>query len=254
MKKNILLLGMVIISLTSCKVNQPLHLSSVETHKNISIDGEVNSDGEITKVVQPYKKALESEMNAKISHTHTELTKFGDNSNLGNLLADFTLEGAKQWAKKNNFPNIDAAVINIGGIRTSIGEGDILLRHVYEVMPFENEVVIVKMTGVQLQGLFNYYLENQKNNPVSGMLIETENGKINQALINGSPIVPNQTYHIVTSDYLAFGGDNMKFFTAGEMIPTQIKLRDLFIEKFKQNPEIQSPTDLRLIFKTKNQK
>jgi 2',3'-cyclic-nucleotide 2'-phosphodiesterase (5'-nucleotidase family) len=43
--------------------------------------------------------------------------------------------------------NVDAALINIGGIRTTIGKGDILLKSVFEVMPFENEVIIVKMKG-----------------------------------------------------------------------------------------------------------
>lgn len=241
---------MAFISLLSCKVRQPLQITKVEAPKNISIDAGITSDNDISKVVLPYKKSLENQMNAKISYTNVELTKAGDNSNLGNLLADFTLQGAREWASQNNHPNIDAAVINIGGIRTSIGKGDILLRHIYEVMPFENEVVVVKMTGSQLQGLFDYYLETQKNNPVSGMVIETENGNINRALINGEPVNPHQIYYIATSDYLAFGGDYMKFFSTGKVIPTQIKLRDLFIEKFKQNPDIQSPTDLRLIFKT----
>ena len=57
-------------------------------------------------------------------------------------MADFTYEGAEEWAK--NDIDVDAAVINIGGIRSTIGAGDILTKHVFEVMPFENEVVIVK--------------------------------------------------------------------------------------------------------------
>ena len=63
--------------------------------------------------------------------------------------------------RKNDI-DVDAAVINIGGIRSTIGAGDILTKHVFEVMPFENEVVIVKMKGSDLRGLFQYYLETQK--------------------------------------------------------------------------------------------
>ena len=65
-------------------------------------------------------------MNTKVSHTSVELNKKGNNSNLGNLLADFTYEGAKDWASKNNILNVNASVINIGGIRAVIGAGDIL--------------------------------------------------------------------------------------------------------------------------------
>lgn len=194
-------------------------------------------------------------MNAKISHTNFDLNKQGDNSNLGNLLADYTYEGAVDWASKNKIPKIDAAVINIGGIRSTIGKGDILLKHIYEVMPFENELVIVKMKGADMQKLFNYYLETQKNNPVSKLKIETSEGKIVQALIDNSSIENSKNYYIATSDYLALGGDNMKFFASGEMISTGIKLRDLYVEKFRKNPEIIPPNDVRLIFnRQKNSK
>jgi 2',3'-cyclic-nucleotide 2'-phosphodiesterase (5'-nucleotidase family) len=191
-------------------------------------------------------------MNTKISHTSVELNKKGDNSNLGNLLADFTYDGAVVWAKNNNIPSVDAAVINIGGIRSTIGAGDILTKHVFEVMPFENEVVIVQMKGSDLDGLFKYYLDSQKNNPVSHVYIETESGKVKNALINGEKVNPEKTYYIATSDYLAMGGDYMSFFTKGEMISTGIRLRDLFIEYFKKNPEVKPSADIRLHFIGKN--
>ena len=174
--------------------------------------------------------------------------KEGDNSNLGNLLADYTFDGANIWAKANLNKNIDAALINIGGIRTTIGKGDILLKNVFEVMPFENEVIIVKFKGSDLQGLFDYYAKNQKNNPVSHLYIETNDGTLSKSLINGNSINPNQDYYIATSDYLALGGDNMKFFAQGESIPTGIKLRDLFIEYFKKNQQINPKEEVRLNF------
>lgn len=238
---------------TSCKT--PLNVTAVQTQKNISIASNLTSDPEAEMMISPYKKSLESQMNAKISHTNFDLNKQGDNSNLGNLLADYTYEGAVDWASKNKIPKIDAAVINIGGIRSTIGKGDILLKHIYEVMPFENELVIVKMKGTDMHKLFHYYLETQKNNPVSKLKIETSEGKIVQALIDNSSIENSKNYYIATSDYLALGGDNMKFFASGEMISTGIKLRDLYVEKFRKNPEIIPPNDVRLIFnRQKNSK
>lgn len=232
-----------------------LSVADVQPQKNIRISEEIPADRPSDALIEPYKRTMEAQMNSKISHTDVELTKNGDNSNLGNLLADYTYEGAAEWAAKNNFPPIDAAVINIGGIRSTIGQGDILLKHVYEVMPFENEVVIVKMPSTAMASLFDYYLKNKKNNPVSRLVIETGDGTLVKTLVNGKNLTPGTTYYIATSDYLALGGDNMNFFSQGEIIPTGIKLRDLFIEKFKANPEVKTPTDLRLIFgdkKTKN--
>lgn len=248
MKNKFLLLGISLAVLSACKTASSLQVADVQTRKNISINNELKNDEEFVKVIEPYKQKLDKEMNQKISHTDTDLTKQGDNSNLGNLLADYTFDGADQWAKTNLHKNVDAALINIGGIRTTIGKGDILLKSVFEVMPFENEVIIVKMKGSDLQGLFDYYAKTQVNNPVSHLYIETDNGQLTKTLINGNAVNPAQDYYIATSDYLALGGDNMKFFAKGEAIPTGIKLRDLFIEYFKKTLEVTANTDIRLNF------
>lgn len=248
MKNKFLLLGIALASLTACKTASTLQLADVKPQKNISINNELKNDEEFVKVIEPYKQKLDKEMNQKISHTSVDLTKQGDNSNLGNLLADYTFEGADAWAKKNLQKNVDAALINIGGIRTTIGKGDVLLKNVFEVMPFENEVIIVKMKGSDLQGLFDYYAKTQVNNPVSHLYIETNNGQLTQSQINGKRVDPSKDYYIATSDYLALGGDNMKFFSKGESISTGIRLRDLFIEYFRKNSEVVPNTDVRLNF------
>ncbi|REC74991.1 bifunctional NAD pyrophosphatase/5'-nucleotidase [Chryseobacterium elymi] len=248
MKNKFLLLGIALATLTACKTASTLQLAQVQPQKNISINNELKNDEEFVKVIEPYKQKLDKEMNQKISHTSVDLTKQGDNSNLGNLLADYTFEGADAWTKKNLNKNVDAALINIGGIRTTIGKGDILLKSVFEVMPFENEVIIVKMKGSDLQGLFDYYAKTQVNNPVSHLYIETNNGQLTKYQINGKPVNPDQNYYIATSDYLALGGDNMKFFSKGESISTGIRLRDLFIEYFRKSSEVIPNTDVRLNF------
>lgn len=247
MQNKFLLLGIALFSLTACKTTS-LQVASVQTQKNISINQDLKANEDFAKFIEPYTEKLNKEMNQKISYTQVDLTKEGDNSNLGNLLADYTFDGADVWAKANLNKSIDAALINIGGIRTTIGKGDILLKNVFEVMPFENEVIIVKFKGSDLQGLFDYYAKNQKNNPVSHLYIETSNGTVSKSLINGNAVNPTQDYYIATSDYLALGGDNMKFFAKGESISTGIKLRDLFIEYFKKNQQINPKEEVRLQF------
>ncbi|MFC0427548.1 5'-nucleotidase C-terminal domain-containing protein [Chryseobacterium scophthalmum] len=247
MQNKFLLLGIALLSLTACKTTS-LQVANVQTQKNISINKELKDDEGFAKFIEPYTLKLNKEMNQKISYTQVNLTKEGDNSNLGNLLADYTFDGADVWTKANLNKNVDAALINIGGIRTTIGKGDILLKNVFEVMPFENEVIIVKMKGSDLQGLFDYYAKTQVNNPVSHLYIETNNGQLTKTLINGKVVNPTQDYYIATSDYLALGGDNMKFFSKGESIPTGIKLRDLFIDYFKKNAKINPKEDIRLNF------
>ena len=247
-KKWILVLsGLVLLS---CKTNQ--QIIGIQPQKNFSMAENLPEDEAMKNIIAPYKKELEDKMSSKISYTSVDLNKQGDNSNLGNLLSDYTYDAALAWGKQNGIPNVDGAIINIGGIRSTIGKGDILLKHIFEVMPFENELVIVKLKGDDLEDVFEYYLKEQKNNPVTGFNIETEGGKLTKALVGGKKVNEDQYYYIATSDYLSLGGDNMWFFEDGEVIKTGLKLRDVYVEEFRKHPNIVAPSDVRLIFNGKS--
>ena len=240
------LLGGIFSVLMACHPN--MNLVDVKTQENIVIGQEIEDKKEFVKLIAPYKENLDNIMNQKISHTSVELNRLGDNSNLGALLSDYLLEGANDWAVKNKMPKVDAAILNIGGIRNNISEGDILVRNIFEVMPFENEMVIVKMKGEDIQGIFDYYEKHQKNNPVAQLNIIVKDGKLIEGLINGERPQIGKTYYIATSDYLAMGGDSMYFFEKGETIKTDVILRNLFLEYFRKNPEVKVKNDVRLKF------
>ena len=240
------LLGGIFSVLMACHPN--MNLVDVKTQENIVIGQEIEDKKEFVKLIAPYKEKLDNIMNQKISHTSVELNRSGDNSNLGALLSDYLLEGANDWAVKNKMPKVDAAILNIGGIRNNISEGDILVRNIFEVMPFENEMVIVKMKGEDIQGIFDYYEKHQKNNPVAQLNIIVKDGKLVEGLINGEHPQIGKTYYIATSDYLAMGGDSMYFFEKGETIKTDVILRNLFLEYFRKNPEVKVKNDIRLKF------
>ena len=238
------LLGGIFSVFMACQPN--MNLVDIKTQENIVIGQEIEDKKEFVKLIAPYKEKLDDRMNQKISHTMIELNRMGDNSNLGALLSDYLLEGANDWAVKNKMPKVDAAILNIGGIRNNISEGDILVRNIFEVMPFENEMVIVKMKGEDIQGIFDYYEKYQKNNPVAQLNIIVKDGKLVEGLINGERPQIGKTYYIATSDYLAMGGDSMYFFEKGEIIKTDVILRNLFLEYFRKNPEVKVKNDIRL--------
>ena len=240
------LLGGIFSVLMAC--HSSMNLVDVKTQENIVIGEAIEDKKEFVKLIAPYKEKLDDRMNQKISHTMVELNRMGDNSNLGALLSDYLLEGANDWAVKNKMPEVDAAILNIGGIRNNISEGDILVRNIFEVMPFENEMVIVKMKGEDIQGIFDYYEKHQKNNPVAQLNIIVKDGKLIEGLINGERPQIGKTYYIATSDYLAMGGDSMYFFEKGETIKTDVILRNLFLEYFRKNPEVKVKNDIRLKF------
>ena len=100
MKNKIWLLAIVALTASACRT--PLQVAQVQPQKNTSITSEIAENQNFVSVIAPYKAELEKKMNSKISYTSEDLNKSGDNSNLGNLLADFTYEGAEEWGEKNN--------------------------------------------------------------------------------------------------------------------------------------------------------
>lgn len=240
------LLGGVFAILVACRPS--MSLTEVQLQKNIVVGQQVAEKKELVEVIAPYKAKLDADMNQKISYTSVELNRSGNNSSLGAVLSDYLLKAANDWTSKNQMLKVDAAILNIGGIRNDISAGDILVRHVFEVMPFENEMVIIKMKGEDLQGIFEYYEKTQKNNPVSQLYIEVKNGKLVKALIGGKEPQRGKDYYIATSDYLAQGGDSMYFFYRGEMIKTGVILRNLFLEYFKKSSEVKVNDEVRLKF------
>jgi len=98
MKNKIWLLAIVALTASACRT--PLQVAQVQPQKNTSITSEIAENQNFVSVIAPYKVELEKKMNSKISYTSVDLNKSGDNSNLGNLLADFTYEGAEEWGEK----------------------------------------------------------------------------------------------------------------------------------------------------------
>lgn len=248
--KNPSIMILALLVLYQCK--PMLQVSKVETSKNQSISSDISEDAEITNVIKPYKQQLDGQMNQVLSHTDVDLNKLGNNSNLGLLLSDMTKSAAQEWANKNGGFHIDASILNTGGLRSAIPKGNIKVYHVFEVMPFDNALTIVKMSAENVKEIFAYYLKYTKNNPVSGLEISIKNKQLTKALIGGKEPEDGKFYYIATSDYLANGGDNMVFFSKAEHLKTNLKLRDVFIDQFKKNPHISEIKEERLSFDTHN--
>ena len=102
-------------------------------------------------------------------------------------------------------------------------------------MPFENQVEVITLTGESTLALFNY-LARVGGHPVSGLTMEMVKNDLDETipgeiLINGQPFDETQTYKVVTSDYLANGGDKMSFFQNPlNREAIGVKLRDAIME------------------------
>ena len=125
-------------------------------------------------------------------------------SPLGNLLADLMREAA---------PKADLALQNGGGLRSDIPAGPLTYGEIYEVAPFDNRLALVTMRGSTLRALLADDYEGQHGAflSVSGIRIKVrcEGG---HAKIE-TPIDDAREYKVVTTDFLADGGD-----TFGRMV------------------------------------
>ena len=205
-------------------------------------------DSQVVKTIQPYKQSLDGKMHEVIGTAPVALTKKTPESNLGNFFAESVFQKVK------TLTNIDTvntfAMFNNGGLRTSVPQGDIMVGGMYELMPFENKLVVIKVSGERLIKLLNFIAEKD-GAPVAGIRFIIADKKATDVTINGKPFDVDKIYFVATSDYLAGGGD--KFFSADEnnsIVKTDILLRDILIDYCrnlnKQNKPVTALLDGRI--------
>lgn len=195
-------------------------------------------DRKIEAMIVPYRSGMEMEMNAVIgvSDVNMEREKGKPETLLGNFVADLVLQTARQRTSQP----VDFCLLNFGGLRSNIASGDITRRAVFELMPFENELVVLTLPAPAFRKMLTY-LALAGGQPVAGFRLEVQDKQPLHIYIGTDEIFADSRpfYTVVTSDYLANGGDNMSFFaeaTATEML--NYKLRDAIIDYIiQQNKE-----------------
>ena len=219
---------------------------------NIEINQQVLSDSSIVKYYQPFKKNLEeSLMNTPISYS-PETYKKNDgelNSTLSNMFADATYEMSNPVFNKMSGENIDIVLLNNGGIRSIISKGNISEKTAFELMPFENSIVVLELNGLSIIKMIDYLRKVKLQHPISGLQITLNNDySVNEVKINGVSIENEKKYYVATTDYLLEGGDKM-YFLAETTKTTNInyKMRDILIDYFKQYDTLKLKSDNRFI-------
>lgn len=245
MKNKILLLFIILLSV-SCK-KEPQYLVKIEG-KQLPISSEISTDSTIVAFIQPYKEKVEAEMNTVLSYTPIDLVRTdGDlESSLGNLMADMCYERANTVFNARTKKNIDFAMFNYGGIRAGITKGAITTQNAFNLMPFENSLVVVEMTAEKVTELVQYLIDKNTAHPVSKHLKLTVKPNNYELKINNLPLDNSKTYFILTSDYLQNGGDYMVFFKDPvNLFKLDYKIRNSMIDYFKEKDTIKVELDGR---------
>ncbi len=194
--------GLGLLSLSSCKT---LYTKASDSHQDYTIGTEIAADSSIVALYAPYKKQMEDEMNRVIGYSDIHLTKTRDAESLmGNFFVDALLAIGQKLD-----PESVLSFATKGGIRNDMRQGDITVGNVFEIMPFENKISILELTGQDLLNLADYVAETG-GQPIGGLRVVITDKRPSEVLLNGKAIDPKAHYKLVTYDYIANGGDNLK--------------------------------------------
>ena len=231
----------------SCQNNTEL-LTKIEG-KQIVIDSADAIVDSIASFILPYHTHVEEVLDSALAYASWDITKTDGpyNTTAGNLMADIILEQAAPLFKSRTGKNLDFVLLNHGGIRSSITKGKVSARTAFEVMPFENNIVVVELRGKSVKDMLNYLIRSKRAHPVAGIqLVLNKDDSIKSLKIRGEPFEEEKNYYVATSDYLVSGGDDMVFFKdALEVTDIDYKIRSAMIDYFTKVDTLSPKVDLR---------
>ncbi|WP_310393287.1 5'-nucleotidase C-terminal domain-containing protein [Hymenobacter sp.] len=179
-------------------------------------------DPAIAALIAPYRDKVTSQMAEVLGTAPVALVKSPGESPLANFVADLQRERAGRALGQP----VPLSVMTNGGLRAGFAAGPVTLGSVFELMPFENELVVLDAPGPVVQQLFDYAAHIKM--AVSGATYAVTFDGLAKDIRIGSELFDanqNRTWPIAISDYLASGGDNMGFFKPLVPRRTNILLR-----------------------------
>ena len=200
-------------------------------------------DPAITALIAPYHDKVTAQMSEVLGTAPAALTKAPGENPLANFVADLQRQRASAELKQP----IALGVMTNGGLRAGFAAGPVTLGSVFELMPFENELVVLDASGPVVQQLFDYAAHIKM--AVSGATYTvTFDGMPKDIRIGGQPFDVNdaRTYPIAISDYLATGGDNLVFFKTLPSRHTNVLLRTAIADHVRALTKAGQPVTARV--------
>ena len=204
-------------------------------------------DPEMAALIKPYHDKVTAQMAEVLGTAPVALFKSSRQNPGESPLANFVADLQRERASKEFKEPIALSVMTDGGLRAGFAAGPITLGSVFELMPFENELVVLDAPGPVVQQLFDYAAHIKM--AVSGATYTvTFDGLPKDIRIGGQPFDVNQnrTWSIAISDYLASGGDNLLFFKTLTPRHTGILLRSAIADHIRALTKAGQPVTARI--------
>jgi 2',3'-cyclic-nucleotide 2'-phosphodiesterase (5'-nucleotidase family) len=211
-----------------------------------------DADTAIHNTIYKYQSQLGTIMNEVVGYSEVAMVKDLPEGNLGNFVSDLLLDFGR--AKFNNDTvAVNFTMLNNGGLRSSLPQGNITVGNIFELMPFDNQLVCVKLSGKAMLEMFQY-IANRGGMPVAGFRMKmTRDKKVESVFFDNKKFDDSKNYYVMTSDYLLSGGDNMSFFKDPErVLKLDETLRDVIINycraQYKKGVKFNPTKDGRVSF------
>ena len=222
----------IVFSFSFAACQRPLlPTAALPPDTDIKLDAAIPADSTSEALILPYRQQMAQQMNAVLGVSAQELLRVGaGESALGNFVAEVQMVEALPLYKKP----IDMSLMTTGGLRANIPQGPVTLSHIFELLPFENQLVVVTLPGTAVQKMFDQAARNQE------LIIQNATFTIKEAkpvniLINRQPLAPQKKYKIVMSDYLANGGDDLSFMKEATAVePVGLMAREALIKHIRE--------------------
>lgn len=233
----------------NCK-NEKLQLVKIEGQQIIVTDS-LTPNKDIENFIKPFKDNIQKDLDSVLAYSAGTYSKTNGefNTAVGNFMADAVFSEANPIFNRRTGEEIDLVLLNHGGIRAVLNQGYVSKRTAFQLMPFENNIVVVALKKPQIDGLIDYLLKSRRAHPISKLKLSVDKDfNLIEAQIKGKNINQDKTYYVATSDYLYNGGDNMSFFRPNDSVyGLDYKIRNALIDKFIKLDTIKPVIDDRFI-------
>jgi len=205
----------------------------LEQGLNAPVAASVPDDPELAKAIAPLAAELHASFGRVIADAPRGMARGGTAGEfpLGFLLADVMREQAAAAVGEQ----VRIAFTNAGGIRRDLPAGPVHVGDLYEVMPFDNELVVAEYTGAEVLAIVKEAIQRKGGEPVSGLRAsvtgDPRHPQVAITLGDGSAIDPAAVYLAATTDYLLANGDATPTLKAGRhVVLTSKPVRQLLID------------------------
>jgi 2',3'-cyclic-nucleotide 2'-phosphodiesterase (5'-nucleotidase family) len=194
MRKSLLPVLVAAFYFFSC---QPSFRSSSVQYSNYRIQPSGSGGSSVTLLIKTYGDSVNKSMNDVIGHNEIQLEKRTRQNTLGYFMTDACLF----MAERKYRAKVDAAFMNYGGIRLNeLPAGNITRGKMYELMPFDNLLLLQKIKGNMLKQYLDT-LALDEGISIAGISLRVNNKIAGDILVNGKALDENAEYVIANSDY-----------------------------------------------------